>query len=306
MVELGINVPQDFLNEEIRCDYTVSSQTKEIWAVELDLLHQLDTVCKANNLTYFAGAGTLLGAIRHKGFIPWDDDIDIYMLRPDYDRLTKLAKDFKDPYFLQTASTDQKVVRKFMKLRNTHTTFATRWEVDHGVKQGMGIFIDIFPLDGISEKQLLNRIQRKICHYYVMLFAPPEKYNPRWDLRTKVFISIRRAAFHATRLFRLQIFRRYEAHLKKYSVEGTKMWGNRTIVFDCPKSRRPIEDWLDIMEVPFEFTTIPIPRNYDEILRQQYGNYMDFPADKGAGKLHQVLTISTDFSIEDIPGGNKC
>lgn len=82
------------------------------------------------------------------------------------------------------------------------------------------------------------------------------------------------------------------------------MWGNRTIVFDCPKSRRPIEDWKDIIEVPFEFMTIPIPRNYDAILRQQYGDYMVFPKDKGSGKLHQAIEISTDRA-SDLVGVGK-
>ena len=100
MVELNIHIPHDFINDEVRCDYTVSSKIKEVWAVELDLLNQLDIVCKAHNLKYFAGAGTLLGAVRHKGFIPWDDDIDVYMLRSDYDKLIALACAFKEPYFL--------------------------------------------------------------------------------------------------------------------------------------------------------------------------------------------------------------
>lgn len=304
MVELSIDVPHKFLDEEVRCDYTVSSKAKKIWAVELDLLHQLDTVCKANNLTYFAGAGTLLGAVRHQGFIPWDDDIDIYMLRPDYDKLIKLATEFKDPYFLQTAYTDQKVIRTFTKLRNTHTAFVTDWDVSHGVNQGLGIYIDIFPLDGISENFFKNRIQKAICHYYRILFSTPQKYNPKSKLHNKIIGLIKRVAFHISRRHRLRNFQKFETYLKKYSVAGTKMWGNRTLFFNCPKSRRPIEDWKDIMEAPFEFTTIPIPGNYDAILRQQYGEYMVFPRDKSSGKLHQVYNVSTDQVFGDAGAGN--
>ena len=294
MVDLSINIPQGFLDEEVRCDYTVSSQIKEVWAVELDLLHQLDTVCKANNLVYFAGAGTLLGAIRHKGFIPWDDDIDIYMLRPDYDKLIKLANEFKEPYFLHTAYTNQNNIKTFAKLRNTHTTFISGWDADRGVKDGVGIYIDIFPLDGINENKFKNQIQKTICHYYRILFTPPALYNPDWILIRKIYEPIKRVAFQTSGEKRLRSFKKYEALLKKYSVEGTKMWGNRTIVFNCPKSRRPIEDWLDIVEIPFEFTSIPAPRNYDEILRQQYKDYMVFPENRASGKWHRTIDISTD------------
>ena len=91
------------LEEEIICNFRVSSKRKKVWKVELDLLNNFIEICNKYKLTYFAIGGTLLGAIRHKGFIPWDDDIDIGMPREDYNKLLEIAKkEFKNPIFFQT------------------------------------------------------------------------------------------------------------------------------------------------------------------------------------------------------------
>ena len=92
MVSLNIKLPENFLDEEIRDDYVVSSQMKQVWAVELDLLNKILEVCKKYNIKIIASGGTLLGAVRHKGFIPWDDDIDLMMRRNQYDKLCDVAE----------------------------------------------------------------------------------------------------------------------------------------------------------------------------------------------------------------------
>ena len=123
MVDLKIKLPKGFLNEEIRNGYVVSSQMKEVWAIELDLLVEFDRVCKEIGVKYFLDSGTLLGAVRHKGFIPWDDDIDVSMLREDYDRLVQRGPSlFKAPYFFQCAYTDEGYYRFHAQLRNSETT----------------------------------------------------------------------------------------------------------------------------------------------------------------------------------------
>ena len=113
MVKLEIELPEGFLDEEVRCGYTVTAKAKRAWAVQMDLLHKLDEVCKKYNLRYFADSGTLLGAARDKGYIPWDDDIDIVMLRKDYEKLRDVAdEEFKHPYFYQDMYRDEGLIRR--------------------------------------------------------------------------------------------------------------------------------------------------------------------------------------------------
>ncbi|MDO4413635.1 MAG: LicD family protein [Erysipelotrichaceae bacterium] len=298
MIELNIEVPDQFLEPEVICDYEVSKQMKEIWAIELDLFNELDRVCKKHGLSYFAGAGTLLGAIRHKGFIPWDDDMDFYMLRSDYDKLINLANEFAHPYFLQTGYTDQAIMRTHVRIRNSNTTACSSWEKQFDCNKG--VFIDIFPLDGITENKFKDKTQKALNMIYRTVMRNKQPINFK---QQPLKISLKQAAINTVVTIahrdKTKAMIRYENNLRKYSDKNAKMWGNRTLVFDCPKSRRPLEDWMDIIHVPFEFMEIPIPRNYDEILRQQYGNYMEFPKDKTQGKLHEVIIVSTDTPYKE-------
>ena len=156
MVNLKIQLPDGFFNEEVRCEYTVTRQRKEVWAVELDLLREFSRVCNKYNLKYCADGGTLLGAIRHHGFIPWDDDLDIAMLRSDFEKLNEVAPiEFKKPYFWQTEETDKGSARGHAQLRNSATTsiIKTEYERQRNNNFNQGIFIDIFPFDTVIDDQ---------------------------------------------------------------------------------------------------------------------------------------------------------
>ena len=131
---------------------------RKLQLLELEMLVELDRVCRANGITYQIWAGTQLGAVRHKGFIPWDDDIDIYLLREDYDRLMTLSDSFLEPYFLQNVYTDHYFSRPFARLRNSNTTgFVTQIE---RYEANRGIFIDLFPIDGICDEPEKDRRQK--------------------------------------------------------------------------------------------------------------------------------------------------
>lgn len=183
MVKLNLEIPHGFLDEEVRSGYVVTSDMKAIWAVELDLLAELDKMCRNYNLRYCVAAGTLLGAIRHRGFIPWDDDIDIYMLRKDYDQLMILANQFTFPYFLQSTYTEKKLYRPHAQLRNSNTTGYIDEDKYRDINKG--IFIDIFPLDGVSELEEENRKQRKIYDRYNRILS---RFNTAMDYKPETSI----------------------------------------------------------------------------------------------------------------------
>ena len=172
MVDLKIQLPEGFLDEEVRCGYLVNHEMKKAWAVMLDLLAEFDRVCKKHNIRYFASGGTMLGAVRHKGFIPWDDDIDVMMERTDYEKLCKVGpSEFKHPYFLQNKYTDPECPDIMSKLRNSETTAFFGVE-EHGfMKYNKGIFMDIFPLDKIPDnieiqKQFYDDLKAELKKLY--------------------------------------------------------------------------------------------------------------------------------------------
>ena len=167
MVDLNIELPEGFLDEEVRCGYTVTRQMKEVWAVELDILSELQRVCEKYNLKFFADAGTLLGAVRHKGFIPWDDDIDVCMFRNDYDKLVSIADDeFKAPYKFQCFYTEKGYYRGHAQIRNTNTTCILKSELGKNIQFNQGIFLDVFVLDGVTNDPTALIHEKEYIHRY--------------------------------------------------------------------------------------------------------------------------------------------
>ena len=139
---INIKLPDMFLSEEERCGYTVSDKLKKIWAVEIDLLAILLDVCKRYDLKVALGFGSLLGAVRHHGFIPWDDDLDVWMPRESFERLLEIAdKEFKKPYFLQTALSDREFFIPYARLRNSLTTGAIAYSSSPNYNNV--IFVDV-------------------------------------------------------------------------------------------------------------------------------------------------------------------
>ena len=113
----------EFYKEEIRCGWKVDEKTKKVWAVQLEMLDEVERICKKYGLKYFADSGTLIGAVRHQAYIPWDDDIDLVMLREDYETFLKVAPgELKEYLVLQTPYREKNYLRAHAQLRNSRTT----------------------------------------------------------------------------------------------------------------------------------------------------------------------------------------
>ena len=164
MVDLRINLPEHFLEGETRDGYYVSPEMKKVWAVELDLLNEFMRVCKKHNLRWFADGGTILGTMRHGGFIPWDDDIDVMMMREDYEKLNKIAPtEFKHPYFWATELTDPGLNHGYAQLQNIQTTAILKHHLPKKFTFHQGIFLDIFPVDNISaDEKVQNEFIKEV------------------------------------------------------------------------------------------------------------------------------------------------
>lgn len=278
---INIDLPEGFLDEEFRGGYLISKKMKEVWAVELDLLNELDKICKDHGIKYFACAGTMLGAIRHKGIIPWDDDIDIMMLREEYDKLCSLSSNFDEPYFYQTESTDKGSMRGHAQLRNSQTTGILKFDLPGNYLFNQGIFIDIFPLDNLPDEEeerqkYVARLKRDKRYFQRIRDIPSHLGTSKLKIKNALRPIVSPGLIFLDKYFSLshKMCMAYEEKCKKYSSVKTKQASILTL---AEFGERFIWDNSDLIgttsRVPFEFLDIPVPEGYLNILKKTYGDW---------------------------------
>jgi lipopolysaccharide cholinephosphotransferase len=308
MVDLKISLPDEFLNEEVRCGYTVTRQMKEVWAVELDLLNELLCVCKKNGIKIYAIAGTLLGTIRHKGFIPWDDDIDMAMFREDYKKLCKIAKkEFKKPYFFQTEYSDPGSMRGHAQLRNSDTTGILKSEYDRKYRFNQGIFIDIFVWDNVIEDKGKFDAQLEEITKYKKRFCECSMVSTRYQHKCKQTKDVVKAViyycggFEVFKIIEMLLYRKCENISQMYNDIDTPSVS--AIAYTTHEKHRLREDFNSIIYMPFENLLIPVCDGYDRVLKTTYGNYMNIAKPRN---VHGGVIFDTNISYEVYMKKNVC
>ena len=260
----------------------------EIKSVELEILKYIHNFCIENDIKYFLNYGTLIGAVRHKGFIPWDDDIDICMFRKDYEKFIDLFSKDDGIYKILSLELNDKYYNNFIKVVNSKT----RIEDGRNYKTyDSGIFIDIFPMDFFDDLSIIEKIY-KLESFKLLSFSKKENIQ-YGDSKLKDFIR----RFFWTVL--KPVSPRYFAKkIKKIVEANAKDRGKYLGLIGCSKWKyvdmfdyNPFEE---LIELDFEDCHFFAPKKYDEILRKYYGDYMEFPPVEKRVYPHEIKAYYID------------
>ncbi len=283
------------LNDEVICGYLVTAEQKRINRCYLELLQEFDRLCREHNLKYYMFFGGLIGAARHKGFIPWDDDIDLIMPRRDFERLACMTQErfgAKEPYFLQNPVTDPTNIDTLVRFRRSDTTSIREEDWDDLVTKKidppyhLGLGLSILPLDNVPRGKFAKKVQLTVSKVLSSVFY--RAYEPAGEKPFRWFISRIPAALLGYKNFFL--FR----HLP-YRLCGKNRSG-MVQVFDGfyhGSTAFMAEDFEETVLLPFEDMMVPAPAGYDRILRQTYRDYMQFPPEDKRRPPHASI-FSTD------------
>ncbi len=238
----------------------MTDSVKRAQHVMLEILLEFDRLCKKHGLAYWLDHGTLLGAVRHRGFIPWDDDLDVSMPREDYEKFLAIAKEeLPEGVFLQHKGSDPTVPIHYAKLRDRGSTYIDAWEADRNIHYHQGIFIDIFPVNYIRQEKtpLYKRL--------VMLAKLFSNRYLRIDMLAKPLIAWLNRFHHPKHPFVVSggEMMHYVIHIDKKEI-------------------------LPLKQIKFEGHLFPAPHNTERYLKQIFGDdYMTLPP-KEKRKVHSI------------------
>ena len=255
--------------------YTEITSIEELQDMELKILEYVHNVCEKQGYRYYLAYGTLIGAIRHKGFIPWDDDIDIVMPRDDYEKLQSYLLKNKDENFeVMTYLNNKNYVYPFMKVIDKRTYLV---EEDVRLEQNMGVYIDIFPLDGHEEdKEFRNKMTKLIKKRQLSCYTFKGIVNKNSLINTLIrYICIFLFYFSSTNRY----IKKIDELAKSRKISESKYIDY--IVLKDIKSPNIKREWYnESIDVEFNGRLFKVPKNYHEILTADYGDYMQLPPEE--------------------------
>lgn len=270
---------------------------KKVWITELEILKEVDVICKKNHIKYFADSGTLLGTIRHKGFIPWDDDIDLVMFRKEFNRFRQIAKkEMPAHLFCQSGYNDKGFYGGMLHVRMNDTTAIQLQNFPH-VQYHQGIFIDIFPLDGVIQNRFLLRLQLYCKRVLNVILWYKNTYSKRRKIKHHLVL------FFPSLLPQKVLFGLFEFVCSWKKADKSKYVDTVAYFGTSGVGHRKRTSYDDYTYVPFENTSIPIPTGYHEILKVTYGE--DYMTPKQMPTDHGDMFFDTKYSYMDYIMGKR-
>ena len=300
-------IPEDFYEPEVRDGFYVPSEMKRYWAVMLTVLEEIDKVCRKHGLKYYADYGTLIGAVRHGGFIPWDDDLDISMLREDYMTFLKIAENELPPGYKVLSIYNNHESKTFLG-RVVNMDFISMEEqflkTNHNCPYATGV--DIFPIDHFEYDETVNEYQKILIRGFDEIASVidenetdignlPKEIRDQIDYlceQSKLKIENGKPLKQQILIFSDRLYSifgqnsPYVAHMYFWEMNNSQVY--------------PREYYENTVRIPFECTTVPIPIAYDRILTNCYGpGYME-PIRKGGIHDYPLYTIQREYMRETV------
>lgn len=271
-----------------------STVQHKLWEAETEILSVIHAICMENGLRYSLAYGTLLGAVRHGGFIPWDDDIDVMMPREDYERFKKIcAAHMPEGFVFQNEDDYEDLVNNFAKVRKDHTVFLQR-ESERKTSYHKGIYVDIFPADRVAPAGMARKRQ-------YALFAINLLFN-----RAHTSGAGGMTGFAEKALLKL-VPRKYYRRLSIWAGRRSRRWNDRPdseyvlpcTIRDC-KRYYPADMFDRLTKLPFENGQYNVTAKYDEFLTIRYGDYMQLPPEEERVWKHHPILIDFEHNYEEL------
>lgn len=262
-------------------------ELRKLQLVQKEILDEVVRICDNNNIKYYLSFGTLLGAVRHKGFIPWDDDLDISMPREDYDKFCKIAKEnLSEKYSFIDYNIEKYYGLCFAKVIKNNTTLL---ENNANPKVKNGIYIDIFPIDKVGKN--VNLYSEDLFKYKRLLLAKC-KYNVATNVKSNFIYKILwlQSLFYSKK----KIINNIEKLIKNisegqcnycYEITGSAV-KKKIKKYNC------LSNFVESIDIEFEGDLYKAPKNYNEILKVEYGDYMKLPPIEERENRHNIIKLS--------------
>ena len=266
---------------------------------QLEILRAFIAVCEEHHLQYYLVGGTAIGAIRHQGFIPWDDDIDVGLPRADYDKFVSLTNPFKDSrYFTQTYKTDPNYLYNFAKIRDSNTTFIEKPYAHHQINHG--VWIDVYPIDGMSyenkpAKKLAKKVHRVWGNVFLMYLGSFYRKITARTWYIDIPLNIVALLFWWTNVghYRNKMIDNFARKIPyDKAVLVGNLFGN-----NANREAMPKEIFEEGSHIVFEGVDVIVPKDYDRYLTLLFGDYMKLPpVEKRVGHhYHKGLSLTVDY-----------
>lgn len=260
----------------------------------LDIALEFKRICDKHHIDYFLIGGTLLGAVRHKGFIPWDDDMDVGMTRRNYEKFIRIApKELDKRFFLQTARTDASFAHGFAKIRLNGTILMEDY-TEHSAQHN-GVFLDVFPYDEMPDNSFMLKCQ--YLHFKCLKWAAMGKTDYEFvEKKKKYFATVMSKIFFF--YSKNQCIDRMKAICMKHGGEKTE---NIINWFGAYKYSEYMSTQCaeKLITMDFEGHPFKVPADYDNLLRNMYGDYMKLPPVEKRGNQHAMIKMELgDYQVQ--------